>query len=57
MTAEFSAALSAQAISADSAQRPEGIEAEALVLANVEAHQFTRAELEATRRFGGDRGD
>ena len=32
MTAEFSAALSAHAISADSAQRPEGIEAEALVL-------------------------
>ena len=32
MTAEFSTALSAQTISADSAQRPEGIEAEALVL-------------------------
>jgi hypothetical protein len=29
---------------------------DALVLANVEAHQFTRAELEATRRFVGDRG-
>ena len=26
------------------------------MLANVEAHQFTRAELETTRRFVGDRG-
>ena len=32
MTAEFSAALSAHSINADSAQRPEGIEADALVL-------------------------
>lgn len=29
---------------------------DALVLANVEAHQFTRAQLEATRSFVGDRG-
>ena len=29
---------------------------DALVLANVEAHQFTRAQLEATRSFVGERG-